>query len=57
VTIQDLIATYHEYEVPTPPVLDNFGRVIQEGIDKWEGRCGVGMAIREAATEISSKTV
>jgi len=56
-TVQDLISSYNEYNIPTPPLIDNLGRVIQEGVDKWEGRCGVGLAIREIAPEISPQTV
>ncbi|CAG7827579.1 unnamed protein product [Allacma fusca] len=45
-----LIELYHEYLIMAPPVYDHLGRILQEGIDKWEGRCGVGVAIRDLAS-------
>lgn len=56
-TLGALIVSYQEYNVPTPALLDNLGRVLMEEIDRWEPRCGVGLAIREIAAGMSPSTV
>lgn len=47
--VDRLIKLYNEYLVMTPAVYDNLGRILQESIDKWEGRCGVGISLRDIA--------
>lgn len=47
--LEELRNNYCEYEILLPPVVDSFGRVLEEAVDKWEGRCGIGLAIRELA--------
>jgi hypothetical protein len=56
-TIGSLIASYEDYYIPTPALLDNLGRVLQQEIDRWEARCGIGLAMREMATEMSPTSV
>jgi hypothetical protein len=56
-TIGALICSYQEYVAPMPALLDSLGRVLQEEIDRWEARCGVGLAIREIASGMSPDNV
>lgn len=56
-TIGSLLVAYQDYVIPTPALMDNLGRLLQEEIDRWEARCGIGLAIREIAKEMSPETV
>lgn len=51
--LEQLRNNYNDYEELIPPVVDSFGRVLEEAIDKWEGRCGIGLTIRELAPLMS----
>lgn len=52
--LEDLRSNYNDFEILIPPVVDSFGRVLEDSIDKWEGRCGIGLAMRELAPLMST---
>ena len=47
--LESLLETYVDKLEMTPPVLDSFGRVIQNQIDHWEPRSGVAFALEKIA--------
>ncbi|ODN04906.1 Translational activator GCN1 [Orchesella cincta] len=51
----DLRTNYEEYEVLTAPVVDSFGRILEEAVDNWQARCGIGLALKELAPLMSTE--
>jgi len=57
IVVERLIKGYDDYLLMTPPVFDDFGRILQDGVDTWEGRHGVGLGIRELAHSMPTSVV
>ena len=48
-TLRKILDLYDEKLETTPPVLDGLGRVVQDSIDHWEPRQGLGLALQNLA--------
>lgn len=55
--MQGLVTSYYESLVIIPPVKDELGRILEPEIDRWEARCGVGLAINAIAPLLSIEAV
>ena len=49
VVLSQLLATYQEKLIPTPPVVDSLGRIVEPAIDHWEPRSGIALALARIA--------
>ncbi|KAF2363096.1 HEAT repeat [Trinorchestia longiramus] len=56
-TISSLITIYKEKTKMTPAKRDQYDRVVEEAIDHWEGRAGVGLAFGQLAPVVEEKQV
>ncbi|XP_047737876.1 eIF-2-alpha kinase activator GCN1 isoform X2 [Hyalella azteca] len=56
-TISSLINIYKEKTKMTPAKRDQYDRIVEEAIDHWEGRAGVGLALGQLAPVVEEKQV
>jgi hypothetical protein len=49
VVLSQLLETYKEKLIPTPPVVDGLGRIVEPAIDHWEPRSGIALALAKIA--------
>ncbi len=49
VVLTQLLETYQEKLIPTPPIVDGLGRIVVPAIDHWEPRSGIGLALARIA--------
>lgn len=55
--ISNLISVYKEKTKMTPAKRDQYDRIVEDAIDHWEGRSGVGLALGQLAPIVEEKQV